>query len=63
MNVKQWFQSHAADVCDTGYKNWPHGMTNVSGSEVNTLKNGSIRAVSVTINLSIKLGFVSVDLH
>ena len=46
--MSQWFQSQAADFYDTGYKSWSHGMTNVS-----TL------AVSVPINLSIKLGFAS----
>ena len=32
-------------------------MTNVSIPEVNMLKNSSILAVSVPINMSIKLGF------
>ena len=45
----------------TGYKNWSHGKTDVSVSEVNMLKNSSTLAVSVPINLSIKLGFVSVN--
>ena len=44
-----------------GYKSWSHGMTNVSISELNMLKNSSTLAVSVTINISIKLGFVSVN--
>ena len=43
-----------------GYKRWSHGMTNVSVPEVNMLKKSSTLAVSVTINLFIKLGFVSV---
>ena len=36
-------------------------VTNVSIPEVNMLKNSSTLAVSVPINLSIKLGFVSVN--
>ena len=36
-------------------------MTNVSISEVNMLKNSSTLAVSVPINVSTKLGFVSVN--
>ena len=36
-------------------------MTNVSIPEVNMLKNSPTLAVSVPINLSIKLGFVSVN--
>ena len=36
-------------------------MTNVSVPEMNMLKNSSLRAVSVPINLSTKLGFVSVN--
>ena len=36
-------------------------MTNVSIPEVNMLKNSSTLAVSVPINLSIELGFVSVN--
>ena len=38
-------------------------MTNVSISEVNMLVNRSTLAVSVTINVCIKLGFVSVNGH
>ena len=52
--VKQWFQSQAAYFYDTGYKSWSHGMTNVSVPEV---KNSPTLAVSLTKNLSIKLGF------
>ena len=36
-------------------------MTDVSVPEVNMLKNSSTLAVSVPINISIKLGFVSVN--
>ena len=42
------------------YKSWSLGTTNVSIPEVNMLKNSSTLAASVTINLSVKLGFVSV---
>ena len=63
MSVTQWFQSQAADFYDTGYKIWSYGMTNVSVPEVNMLKNSSTFAVSVAINLSMKLGFVSVNGH
>ena len=44
-----------------GYKSWSHGITNISISEVKMLKNILTLAVSVPINLSIKLGFVSVN--
>ena len=44
-----------------GYKSLSHSMTNISVPEVNMLKNSSTLAVSVPINLSIKLGFVSVN--
>ena len=44
-----------------GYKCWSHGMTNVSILEVNRLKNSSKLAVSVLINFSTKLEFVSVN--
>ena len=60
MSVTQWFQSQAADFYDTGYKSRLHGVTNVSIPEVDMLKNSSTLAVSVPINLSIKLDFVSV---
>ena len=59
--VSQWLQSQAADFYNTRYKSWSHGMTNASIPEVNMLKNSSTLAVSVSINLSIKLGFVSVN--
>ena len=45
----------------TGYKRWSQGMTNVLIPQVNMLENSSILAVSVPINPSIKLGFVSVN--
>ena len=44
-----------------GYKRWSHGMTDLSIPEVNILKDSLTLAVSVPINLSIKLGFVSVN--
>ena len=56
MIVKQWFQSQAADFYDTGYQSWSHGMTKVSIPEMNMSKNNSTLAVSVPLNLSIKLG-------
>ena len=37
--VSQWFQSQAAEIYDTGYKNWSRGMTDVSIPKVNMLKN------------------------
>ena len=43
-----------------GCKSSSYGITNVSIPEVKMLKNSSTVAVSVPINLSIKLGFVSV---
>ena len=43
------------------YKSWSHGMTNASFSEMNMLRNSSKFATSVPINLSIKLGYVSVN--
>ena len=44
-----------------GYKCWSHGVKNVSIPEVNMLKNSSTLAVSVPLNLSIKLDFISVN--
>ena len=38
-----------------------HGMTYVIVPEVNMLKNSSTHAISVPINISIKLRFVSVN--
>ena len=43
-----------------GYKSWSHGVTNVSIPRVNMFKNSSTLAVSVPINLSFRLCFVSV---
>ena len=51
----QWFQYQAAEFYDTGYKRWSHGMRNVSIPEVNMLKNSSTLAVSVSINISIRV--------
>ena len=59
--MSQWFQSQEADFYDTGYKIWSHSMANVSISEVDMLKNSSTFAVSVPVNYSIKLDFVSVN--
>ena len=61
VSVTQRFQSQTAKFYDTGYKSWFYGMTNVSIPELNMLKNSSTLAVSGPINLSIKLGFVSVN--
>ena len=58
--MPQMFQSQAADFYDIGYKSWSHGMTNVSFPEVNMFKNSSTLVLSIPINISIKLGFVSV---
>ena len=55
------FQTQTADFCDTGYKSWSYGMTNVSILNMNMLKNISIHAVCVPVNLSVKLGLVSVN--
>ena len=52
-------QSQAAYFYDKGYKNWSHGMRNVSIPELNILKNIPTLAVSVPINISLKLCFVS----
>ena len=51
------------DFYDTGYKSWSHSMTNISIPEVNMLKNSLTLAVSVAINVSTNLGFVSVNGH
>ena len=59
--VTQWFQSRQQTSITQGYKSWSHGKKNISVPEVNMLKNSSTLAVSVPINLSIKLGFVSVN--
>ena len=56
--MSQWFQSQAAAFYVTGYESLSHGMTNVSITEVNILKNNSTSAVFVPTNLSINLGFV-----
>ena len=42
-------------------QSWSHGLTNISVSVVHILKNSSALDVSVPINLSIKLGLVSVN--
>ena len=55
MSVTQWFQSQVAQ-----FKSCPHGTTNASIPEINMFKNSSTLPVCVLINLSIKLGFISV---
>ena len=57
----QWFQSQTIGFYETGYESCFHDITNVSNLGVNTLKNSSTLAVSVPINISIKLDFVSVN--
>ena len=61
MSVTQWFQTRWKSSTTQGYKSWSHDMTNVSIPEVHMLTNSSTLAVSVPINISIKLGFVSVN--
>jgi hypothetical protein len=56
----QWFQSQATDFYDTVYRSWSHGMTNVSIPVTNMLKKSWKLAVSVAINISMQLCFVSV---
>jgi hypothetical protein len=56
----QWFQSQASDFYDTVYISWSHGMTNVSIPVANMLKKSRKLAVSVAINSSVQLCFVSV---
>ena len=58
INITQWFQSLAVTSMIQVHKCWSHGVTNISIPEANMLKNSSTLAVSVQINLSIKLGFV-----
>ena len=55
--VSQWCQSQTVEFYDTGYKNWFHGMTNVSFPEANMLKNSSTIGVFDPISLYIKTGF------
>ena len=57
MSVTQWFQSQAATSTTQRYKNWFHGMTDVSIPEMNMLKNSPTLVVSVPKNLTTKLGF------
>ena len=59
LNISMGYSSRRHNSMTQGYKSWSHNMTNVIIPEVNMLKNSSTFAVSVLINLSIKLGFVS----
>ena len=59
--MSQWFQSQVADLYDTEFESCSHGMGNMSILEVSMLKNSSTLAVSVPVNLSIKLSFISVN--
>ena len=61
MSVTQWFQSQATDFYDTGIQKLVPWYDTVSIPEANMLKNSSTLAVSVSINVSIKLWFVSVN--
>ena len=61
MSFTQWFQSQTVGFYNQGYKSWSHGITNVSIPKMNMLKYSSTLAVSVSINLSIELDFVSVN--
>ena len=59
MSVTQWLESQAADFHDTGIQKlvpWYVKCLNFGGEYV---KHSSTLAVSVPINLYIKLGFVS----
>ena len=49
--VTQWFQSQAADFCDTEIQKLFPRMTKVSIPEVNMLKNSSTLVVTVTLNV------------
>ena len=61
--LSQCFQSQAVDFYDTEYKSWSHCVKNFSIPEVDMLQNTSALAVSVPINISIKLCFDSVNGH
>ena len=61
LNISIGYNPRRQTSTTQGYKTWSHDMTNVSILEVNLLKNSSTLAVSVPINLSINLGFVSVN--
>ena len=57
----QWFQSEETNFFDTGIQTLVPLYDKVSILEVNILKSRSILDVSVPINLSIKLDFLSVN--
>ena len=61
LNISVGYNPRRQTSTTQGYKSWSHSMTNVSILEVKMLRNSSTLAVSVPINLSIKLGFVSVN--
>ena len=55
--TERWgWVSHSTMVSIPGYKSWSRGMTNVPILKANMLKNSSTLAVSVPINVSVKLG-------
>ena len=61
MSVTQWFQSKTADVHDKGTQKFVPRYGKCLNLEAYVLKNSTTLAVSVPINLFIKLGFVSVN--
>ena len=61
MSVTSGFNPRRQASTTQEYKSWSHGITNVSITEINMLKNSSTIAVSVSITLFIKLGFVPVN--
>ena len=58
---QRWVSHRRQTSLTQGYKSWSHSMTSVSVPELNKMKNSSTFAVSVPINLYVKLGFVSVN--
>ena len=60
MSVTKWFQFQAAEFYDTGYKSWSRYDKRL-GPGGHISKKSSTLAVSVPINLFIKLGSVSVN--
>ena len=63
MNVTEWFQSQMADFYNIGIQKLVPRYDKCLNSGGEYLKNSSTLAVglSVPINLSIKLGFISVN--
>ena len=61
MSITQWFHSQAADFYDTGIQKLVPGYDKCVSSGGEYVENSSTLAVSVPINLSVKLGFVCVN--